>query len=466
MAIEIRIAFKHLLVFLVLFVVRSSCSGLDVHQGSGLHFFGLTNLWTAELRFNADEWKQLQLGKRASFSDSQPSETGDDSRRNYTYAHADLQIGNALFTNVGVRLKGGGSQSGNSQERWPFRIDFQKYVANRQLDGVSKISFNNNVFDSSYLRETLSYDCFRSFKIPAPRTCFVKMYLSVSETYSNKYLGLYNAAEAIEADFLKSCFDNPSGLLSKPDFGFGRFPSGSSWLESVSKLHPKTLADEPARQRMVAFFKLLNDGDEKMFRNQIESFIDLDEYLRFLVVNVVLVNQDSYLGMGKNYYTYLDPGSNKLFWIPWDLDLSFGGFFLCGKPNERMELSIDHPSTIRDPLIRRVLAVPEFGARYHALMREFLAKQFNKAALFARVDLLRGIIRDAVREEKRNSTLDFEQSLDGRSKAELGSHERNRWMIIEPGLKLFIEKRTESIQAQLNGKSQGLRTGFGDIEPW
>jgi hypothetical protein len=39
-------------------------------------------------------------------------------------------------------------------------------------------------------------------------------------------------------------------------------------------------------------------------------------------------------------------------------------------------------------------------------------------------------------------------------------------MIIEPGLKLFIEKRTESIQAQLTGKNQGIRTGFGAIEPW
>jgi hypothetical protein len=131
-----------------------------------------------------------------------------------------------------------------------------------------------------------------------------------------------------------------------------------------------------------------------------------------------------------------------------------------------MELSIDHPSTIHDPLIRRILAVPEFSDRYRALMRGFLTEQFNKATLFARIDLLSAIIRDAVREEKLNSTQDFERSLDGRGIAPPGPHEKRRWMIIEPGLKLFIEKRTESIQAQLTGKNQGIRTGFGAIEPW
>jgi len=452
---------------LILLFIFLQCALLNADQKpEAFHFFGLTNLWTVELRFTASQWKQLQAGNRAPSPDT-PKSRADDSDRNYTYSHADLRIADRIVTNVGVRLKGAGTQAGNAQERWPFRIDLDKYAENQRIDGASKISFNNNYYDSSYLREALSYECFRSFGVPAPRTCFIKLFLSVPGSYERKYLGLYNAAEGIETQFVKSHFKDGSGLLLKPNFGLGGFPSRTDWQGLTQSLNPKNAATEAQHQRMIDFFKLLNQSNEKLFRENIGSFVNIDEYLRFLVVNVALVNQDSYLGMGKNYYIYLDKDSNKLNWLPWDLDLSMGGFFFCGGPRDRIELSIDRPSSIRDPLIRRVLAVPEYRDRYHNLMRDFLAKHFDKELMFDRIDLLSGIIRDAVMEEKSTRPEDFARSLDGRDGTRPTFQDSTvRWMLIEPGLKLFVEKRIESIQAQLAGKREGVRTGFGHVEPW
>lgn len=458
--------FRFYVLALAILVCHSGANGGE--KSRDLRFFGLTNIWTAELRISASQWDQLHKGKLAPSPDNRREVTGE-SKRNYTYAHADLQVDGRGFTNIGVRLKGGGTQAGNSSERWPFRIDLEKYVDNQSLDGASKISLNSNYYDSSYLREALSYECFRSFGVPAPRTCFIKLFLSVPGFYKSKYLGLYNAAEAIDGPFLKSHFKNKSGLLLKPEFGLGGFSPGAGWQGLVPAIHPKSEASEGQRQRIVDFFKLLKQPDEKLFREQIGSLVNVDEYLRFLVVNVALVNQDSYLAMGKNYYIYLDKDTNKLNWLPWDLDLSMGGFFFCGGPLDRVELSVDQPSSIRDPLIRRVLAVPDFKKRYHELMREFLAKHFDKATLFSRIDLLSGIIRDAVRDEKSTSEEEFASSLDGRESAgtHLSGSKIHRWMRIEPGLKLFVEKRIESIEAQLAGKSEGVRTGFGgNVAPW
>ena len=52
----------------------------------------------------------------------------------------------------------------------------------------------------------------------------------------------------------------------------------------------------------------------------------MDEFLRFLAVNAMVSNLDSFFTMGHNYYMYLHPDTNKFVFIPWDLDLSLAGF--------------------------------------------------------------------------------------------------------------------------------------------
>ena len=100
-------------------------------------------------------------------------------------------------------------------------------------------------------------------------------------------------------------------------------------------------------------------------------------------------------------------------------------------------------------------------------MREFLAR-FRKETVFGQIDLLEGIIRDAVREDPWTPLADFERSLDGREPAAAATPGpgRPRRKMSEPGLKLFVEKRIESMEAQLDGKREGIRTGFMRVEPW
>jgi spore coat protein H len=465
MRVDGSVVFRFLLAAFVVAVFAVPCRGA-AHRAAEA-FFGTTNLWSAELVFSPDQWADLLKGKRTAPRDSVAGQ-GNESDRNYVYARADFRMEGRSLTNVGVRLKGSGTQSGNGINRWPFRIDLNQFGGKERLDGAGKISLNNNFYDSSYLRDSLSYELFREFGVPAPRTCFIKLHLTVPGQHERKYLGLYTAAEALESPFLKDHFGSASGLLLKPNLGLSGFPPGRDWPSLRDSLGPKTDGTVEQRQQVVDLFRLLNRRDPAVFTEQLPKLIDLDGYLRFLVVNVVLVNQDSYLGMGKNYYIYLDPVVNRLKWLPWDLDLSFGGFFFCGRPEERIDLHINQPSSIFDPLIRQVLAVPAFRERYHELMKEFLRDDFNQAKMFARIDELSGIIRPAVMAEKSMSEGEFERSIDGRVTATgaTASRKNQRWMLIEPGLKLFVEKRIESVEAQLAGTRQGVRTGFGPVKPW
>ena len=215
---------------------------------------------------------------------------------------------------------------------------------------------------------------------------------------------------------------------------------------------------------MLNFIQLLRKSDDATFRDQIASYNDLDNYHRFLTVTVVLANLDSYLAMAKNYYMYLHPATGKLHWIPWDHDLSFGGFFLCGTPEDRINLSIDNPSSVNDTLLRRLIAVPEIKEKYHQLLRDFLAKHFQPQSISRQIDQLAEIIQPAVLEEKRRSLADFKRSIDGRdTPQDAASSARSPWEggILTPGLKLFVERRNQSIQSQLEGKTRGARPRFG-----
>ena len=419
---------------------------------TGKGFFGLTNLWTFELRLPRSTWSSVVSPGRdgAPFATGQPVEAG-------------LSINGIQYSNVTIRLKGGGTRSGVPQGRPPLRVLFGQSNA----FPVQELSLNNNYFDSSFMRDALSYKLFADFGVRAPETAYAKLYVAFSDSKTKRYIGLYTVSEVVDAQFLRTHFRDSSGLLLKPELGHNGFARRRSWQEYSQSLAPKTPATPDQQTRILSFIRLVNESDAATFEKQIRSHIHLDNYLRFLVVTVALANLDSCLAMGKNYYLYLHPGTGQLHWIPWDHDLSFGGFFLCGTPKERMTLSIDNPSSINDRLLERLLAIPEIKKQYHELHRDFLAKHFQPQLMFRQIDQLAEIIQPAVLEEKRRSLAVFQRSIDGRNSQTAGTvaqyELRSPWEggLLEPGLKLFVEGRNESIQSQLAGKSRGSRPAFG-----
>src|SRR5262245_5100011 len=82
---------------------------LAVHAAAGgstetqFAFFGLTNIWRAELRLTPEQWGVLIKGKQL-LRLPQPDETDLD----YVYSHASLTLGDRVYPDVGIRIKGGG----------------------------------------------------------------------------------------------------------------------------------------------------------------------------------------------------------------------------------------------------------------------------------------------------------------------------------------------------------------------
>ena len=96
----------------------------------------------------------------------------------------------------------------------------------------------------------------------------------------------------------------------------------------------------------------------------------MDEFTRFLAVNAVVANLDSFLTVGHNYLSVLCiPPTNKFVFIPWDLNHAYGGFPTTGPPEKQMELSIMHPYSGKNPLIERLFAIRRYASNILATSR-------------------------------------------------------------------------------------------------
>ena len=181
----------------------------------------------------------------------------------------------------------------------------------------------------------------------------------------------------------------------------------------------------------------------------------MDEYLRFLAVTALLANLDSFFVGGHNAYLYLYPETNKILFLPWDLDLSFGGFFLLGQPDQQADLSIMHPYPGEHRLTDRLLAIPDVNDRYRKLVRELTATAFTREKIAARLAELDRATKEA-RDRETKAVATRRENVGGFGGFPGGPAGP------PPDLRAWVDKRLTSVAAQLDGKSKGtIPGGFG-----
>lgn len=449
-------------------------------KDAGAKVFGLGKVWSMHLTIQPDQWEKMQPkrvpggfgfpprqdGKAAQpKQDVKPAEANRDTKpRNtfgfeFTYVKGDLEIEGRTFKDVGVRYKGNGSYAvSQGRLKRPLKIDLDRYRGEQSFFGQTKLTLNSNVMDPSAAREVLSYLAFRSLDVPASRTAYAKLTLTVPGKFDKEFVGLYTLVETIDKTFLKNHFGSSKGLLVKPEFVAPLEHLGEAWEPYEKRYRPKTPADAKARQRLIELTKLVHKADDKTFQEEIGKYLDVDEFLRFLAVTVGLVNMDSFIfsGPSHNYLLYLDPKTNKFVFLPWDLDLSMGAFGMMGPPDEMMDLSIRQPTSNRNRLIERLFAEEKVYAAYKGHLRKLLEKGFTEEGVRKDLAVIQAAIAPIQKQEKEAATVRHEDNNRGGFGGGF-----NRM----PDLPAFAAKRVASIQGQLDGKRKGTvlsaRFGFG-----
>jgi spore coat protein CotH len=377
----------------------------------------------------------------------------------FPWAHGKLEAFGKTFADVGVRYKGNGSYMGSSGSlKRNLKIDLDRYEDDAQFEGLKAFNLNAGGVDPTRLREALGFEVFRAAGVPASRTAFVELTLTVPGKYDHELVGMYTLIEQVDKVFLKDHFGDSKGLLMKPERLRGFAYLGNDWNQYESQYQPKQRPSNKQAKRVIEFVRLLDKGSDEEFQEKIADYLDVDEFLRFLATSAWLSNMDSLFAIGHNFYIYLDARSNKLNFMPWDLDLSFAGFPMMGSPDDLLNLSLKHPHSGTNKLIDRLLAVPEIGKKYDTLLAELTAGSFAKDRLLGEIAELETATTEARAREQAAVEARKERPRTGPFGGG-GPGGRGR----SPSLTAFVEKRIELVAAQIAGENSGYtpRGGFG-----
>jgi hypothetical protein len=428
-------------------------------QSQGDETFGFEKLHRLHLTLATNQWVALQNTKgggpfgrpggeetAAVGGDAGPSDFHRTGMTEFPWAHVQLAEEGRVYTNVAVRYKGSFTfMASRGQLKKSLKVEFDHYDKDApRFHGLRKFNLHAGILDPAKLREAFSYAVFRDGGVPAPRTAFAEVTLTVPGKYYHELLGLFTLTEQVDKQFLNDRFGDAKGLLLKPQL---RGPDyfGERWKDYNDRYHPDREPSADEMRRIIAFANFVNRADDEEFRRRIASELDLPGFLRFLAVSALLVNLDSPLAMPQNYYLYLDATTHKFIFFPWDLDLGMAAWPMGGPPEQQMSLSLLHPHIGEHKLIDRLLGIPSVKEQYLNVIKELAAGVFSKAKLLQAIEAIERTTREPLAREVNATAARNERTggfLPGGGMS-------------APAPRTFVEKRTESVAAQLAGKSTG-----------
>src|SRR5205823_8507436 len=121
-----------------------------------------------------------------------------------------------------------------------FKIELDHYDTDLRFRGLKIINLNAGAMDPTKAREALSYAVFRAAGVPAPRTAFAEVTLTVPGKYDKEYLGLYTFVEPVDRAFLKDRFKTDKGLLMNPARMRGLDFLGDDWDKYKEQYRPQS----------------------------------------------------------------------------------------------------------------------------------------------------------------------------------------------------------------------------------
>lgn len=418
--------------------------------------FGLDRLHTMHLTISAAEWEKMQPS-RGGFNRTPAAKAPplSDERKprggfgyDFEYVRGDLEIDGRKLKEVAIRFKGNSTyMMTSSYLKRPFKIDLDRFVEGQNWQGLRKLTLNNNVMDPAATREPLAYAVYRASGVPAPRTTFLELKLTVPGKYDGVVVGVYSLIETVDKGFLKQHFSSGKGLLLKPENVPALAYLGENWATYEARYRPKTDSTPEMQRRLIDFARLVHQGSDEEFRRRIAEYLEIDRFLRYTAATVVLSSMDSFVGLGHNYYLYLDPKTRRFSVLPWDLDHSFGALGMLGSTRDLMDLSIRRPYPGQNRLVERLLAEEKHFAVYKGHIARLLKETFTEKWVRAQAATIARTITPA-REREKQAIADRREGW-------------NTWKMLEvlnppPTPVVFAAKRIASLESQLSGKSQGV----------
>jgi hypothetical protein len=283
-------------------------------------------------------------------------------------AQATVREGDAIYSDVAVHLKGAAGSFRPIDSKASFTLNFDKFNPGQRFHGLDKLSLNNSVQDPTFVCEKLCRELFLQAGVPVPRADYATVELN------GRTLGLYVLTEGWDRRFLKRYFQDPGGNLYDP--GMGR---------DINATLPVVCGDNPEDQaELKALAAAATEPDPARRLARLEEVLDLDRFITFAALEVLLWHWDGYTMNLNNYRVFHDRATGKVVFMPSGMDQMFrvpdGPIVVSG----------------RGLVSRALLHIPAARQRYLERLAQLRATLFNPAALLARADELAARVQAAL----------------------------------------------------------------------
>lgn len=338
-----------------------------------------------------------------------------------------------LTMDVGVRLRGNTSRM---HPKKSYKINFRTFGGSRFVGNKHfNLKAENN--DPSFLREHMSLQTFREAGVAAARSHHVQLFLN------GEYVGLYLNVEQINDDFVLRRFDDDDGNLYKCRYGSSLKADNDVYNEGVFEL--KTNENQNDRSILHNFIQDLNSVPPGQFEEFIEADFEVDRFLKYLAVEAIVGHWDGYSYNQNNFYLYENTKTNRIEFIPYDLDNTFGIDWI---PGDWARHDVLNWATTQDarPLANRILSRPKYFNQYAREIAFVLDEVFTTEQYFSQFDDYLSLLESAVEADAYFPlTFGFDMSDFYLSHTQgLGGH-------LPYGLKEYMNIRIESARAQISG---------------
>lgn len=360
-------------------------------------------------------------------------------------------------------------------DRYSFKLEFDQYVSGQTCYGLDKLVLNNNYADATNMKEALVYDMYQYLGVDASLYNYAEIYVNgecwgvylaleavedsfLLRNYGTEDGALYKPesmsiggdmgdmggmtmpdmdsgdidfsqfgtppenAPATSSDEAASDTDTAAAPdtedfdFSGADFsGFSMGGSGANLnytdadLDSYSTIWKGEVTDttKSDHRRVVTALKNISEG------NDLETYMDIDNLLRYMVVHTFSVNDDSLSSMmAHNYYLYEYDGQLNI--LPWDYNLAFGGMSGMGTSGESDATSVVN-SAIDEAFagtkfFDTLMADEDYHAQYYSYFSQLVEEYIDGGGFDAFYDRTRSQIDELV-ENDPNAFYNYDEYL-------------------------------------------------------
>ncbi len=343
---------------------------------------------------------------------------------------------------VGVRYKGNSSYGLASGTKKSFKLDFDEFVSGQRLDQLEILNLNNSFKDPTLMREVLMYDYLNEHGASAGRAAYANVYVN------DEYRGVYVTVEEVDTDeFLNDHYGESGGNLYKGD------PNGTlQWLgtdtnQYRTRYEKHSNEEEDDWSDLIRLCDEINNTPIGDLPDSLAPLFDIPELMRFISVNTLMVNLDSYQGTGHNHFIY-HRDDERFQMLPWDLNEAFGNFNFGMSATTIKNLDVFYlNSPPNRPLLNRLYQTQIMKDLLLHHLWNYLRGPWSPAAMNVKIDALYALIQPSVYADtcKQFTTAQFETNIN----SDIPANPPGTAII---GLRSFVTARTTAVNTQVTAQ--------------